>query len=301
MSNRCLKSLYREALDCLIQANVEDAEITVLFVIEHVFEAPYLRLLSRDIDVPDKKYQSVFSILKQCISGVPLAYVLGTAHFNGSLYFVHNGVLIPRPETEELVFYATRIIRWLGEQSIFPMIFECGVGTGVISIELCKVFPALNFYGWHISSVAIENARKNRYHHHAFNLTLNQGDFFEHAIHLVDAKKPFVLVSNPPYISPHDFDGLSEHVNREPKSALVAEENGTAIVSKLVDFSIRWNAILICEIGHDQSLFFEKKYSDQSLFFIKDLSGHLRFLVFFPSSVLMDDQMRSMLNQVCHP
>lgn len=297
MQNSRIQSLYRDALDYLVGANIDDAELTVLFVIEHVFERPYLSLLSNDMMVSSDQYDQVFSLLNGCVSGTPLAYLLGTVNFNGTTYDVDPGVLIPRPETEELVQYSSRIIRWLLNQSIASVIFECGVGTGVISIELSKLFPSLSFHGWDISSLAIENAVKNCDRHHISNILLHHGDFFEGVAQRKGAVKQQVLVSNPPYISECDFDQLDEHVKREPKTALIAEEQGTAIISRLIDVSIQQNMILICEIGYDQRLFFQEKYPRHRLLFIQDLSGHDRFVVFFPSFFQLDDGLLNQLNQ----
>jgi release factor glutamine methyltransferase len=292
-----MQSLYRDALRYLVGATIDDAELTVLFVIEHVFEQSYLSLLSNDIVVSTEQYDHVFSILNGCVSGTPLAYLLGTVDFNGRTYDVDRGVLIPRPETEELVQYSSRIIRWLLNQSIASVIFECGVGTGVISIELSKLFPFLSLYGWDISSLAIKNAQKNCDRHHISNLLLHHGDFFEGLAQRKSASKQQVLVSNPPYISECEFDQLDEHVKREPKTALIAEEQGTAIISRLIDVSIQQKMILICEMGHNQRSFFQKKYAQYQLVFIQDLSGHDRFLVYFPSFFQLDDDLLNQLNQ----
>jgi release factor glutamine methyltransferase len=287
--------LYRDALDYLVASTIDDAEVTVLFVIEHVFGRPYLSLLSNDMVVSSEAYNQVFSILNGCVLGTPLAYLLGTADFNGSSYIVDSGVLIPRPETEELVQYSACIIRWLNNQTISPVIYECGLGTGVISIELSKLFPFLSFQGWDISSFAIENTIKNCHRHNISNLSVHHGDFFEGVSKCNDVANQCVLVSNPPYISDSDFDQLDEHVKREPITALVAQEDGTAIISQLINISIKRNMILICEMGYNQRLFFQEKYPDLRLFFIQDLSGHDRFLMFFPPFFQVEDEL---LNQI---
>ena len=221
MATSAIQSLYREALTRLLDSNFDDAELTVLFVIQHVFKQSYASLIATDIIVSKDQRDDVFSILGDCLKGIPLAYVIGTSEFNGSLYMVKPGVLIPRPETEELVHYSTQIIDWLYAKSILPVVLECGVGTGVISIELCKRFGSLSFYGWDISSVAVENALQNCNLHGVENLSINHGDFFEHASDQMDHAVPHVLVSNPPYISEDALLSWTHMLNVNQKQHLL--------------------------------------------------------------------------------
>jgi len=222
--------------------------------------------------------RQVFSLLAQCLDGDPLAYVLGSAEFNGRQYRVQPGVLIPRPETEELVAIAKAIIHDLDD----PIVFECGVGSGVISLELAQVFSQLSFFGWDTSSLAVATTRCNIDRFGLSNVSVVEGDFFSMVIAQHDPIIPHVLVSNPPYISSMDYCSLDTQVKREPISALVADNNGLSVIFELLEFSIAMSMILVCEIGHQQKVLILNEYPNVPLYFSKDISGHDRILCYFP-------------------
>ena len=113
------------------------------------------------------------------------------------------------------------------------------------------------------------------------NLSIHHGDFFTLSSDQCVVSSPNILVSNPPYVSEDEYELMDEHVKREPKPALVASNNGTSIISKLIDFSISNEVILICEIGYQQRKILQDKHLDVLLFFAKDLTGHDRFLFIF--------------------
>ena len=296
MPSKSIQCLYRDGFDYLTCANFLDIEVTILFVIQHVFNEEYLSLVAKDAVATLDQQQHVFSLLDACLSGQPLAYVLGSAEFNGRRYVVQPGVLIPRPETEELVQLSVHMIQWLFSQAISPVVFECGLGSGVISLELAQLFSQLSFFGWDVSSVATDTTRINMTQFGVDNLSIQQGDFFSLALDQYMPSKMHVLISNPPYVSESEYALMEEHLKREPKIALVALNNGVSIISQLIEFSVAHSMILICEIGFKQRGMLLEKYPHLSLFFTKDLSGHDRFLFYFPMEMLPSDELKNKLN-----
>ena len=158
MENKPINICYRNWLNQFNAIQFPDAEVTLLFIIEHVMQAKYLMLLSGD-GINDTQYRRIDDIIQRCLQGEPLAYLLQSAVFNGHHYFVKKGVLIPRPETEELVHLAIQRIQDLLQRYSSLTILECGFGSGVISIELALMFPKLSFFAWDISSNAVEVAK----------------------------------------------------------------------------------------------------------------------------------------------
>ena len=99
-----------------------------------------------------------------------------------------------------------------------------------------------------------------------------------------------------PYVSEEEYKLMDEHVKCEPKIALVAPDNGISIISKLIEFSKANEMILICEIGYQQRNALQDKYSEETLFFAKDLTGHDRFLFYFPSQFNPSFELKHQLN-----
>lgn len=279
MENKPINACFR---DWLIQFNAvhfPDAEVTVLFIIEHVMQIKYSQLLSTD-GINAIQYQQIDALVKRCLRGEPLAYVLQSAAFNGRNYFVREGVLIPRPETEELVQLAIHRIDEL--MSTYPSltVLECGFGSGVISIELALKYPQLSFFAWDISMHAHEVATKNKETYSVTNLQLRHGDFFENVIREDVIHSPCLIVSNPPYISDIEFVQLDDAVKREPKEALVAPNHGMAIILELLRISGQYSCDCICEMGFRQRPLL-REYVGKNCTFHVDLSGHDRFLTLF--------------------
>ena len=215
----------------------------------------YSQLLSTD-GINAIQYQQIDALVKRCLRGEPLAYVLQSAAFNGRNYFVREGVLIPRPETEELVQLAIHRIDEL--LSTYPSltVLECGFGSGVISIELALKYPQLSFFAWDISMHAHEVATKNKETYSVTNLQLRHGDFFDNVIKEDVIHSPCLIVSNPPYISDIEFVQLDDAVKREPKEALVAPNPGMAIILELLRISGQYSCDCICEMGFDNGHFY---------------------------------------------
>ena len=143
----------------------------------------------------------------------PIQYVLGKAEFMGEWYAVEPGVLIPRPETEELV-------RWISlSKGEGVNILDIGTGSGCIAIALAAMYPEAKVTAWDISEKALEVARKN-----AKRLAVNVN--FEQVDILANSQQPKansydIIVSNPPYICNKEREAMEQNVlNYEPHEAL---------------------------------------------------------------------------------
>jgi release factor glutamine methyltransferase len=154
--------------------------------------------------------------------GEPLAYILGYRDFYGRRFFVTPDVLIPRPETEDIITLA---------KDLKPQkILDVGAGSGCIAITLALELPDTQIAALDISEEALRIAQKNAAHHHA---TVT----FYHSNLLNDYQpEPNTLViANLPYV---DKDwGWLEHksLDYEPSLALYADANGLALIFQLID------------------------------------------------------------------
>ncbi len=142
----------------------------------------------------------------------PIQYVLGEAHFYNRTFKVTPDVLIPRPETEEL-------IEWIvgDAHGTTPQLFDIGTGSGCIAITLAKELPGATVHACDISAKALTIAQYNAKHNDA-PITIRQQDI------LTDKNSPIqydIIVSNPPYITQSEQQAMSSNVlSYEPHLAL---------------------------------------------------------------------------------
>lgn len=177
-----------------------------------------------ELDCYTGKYSSLPAnkkeLLKNAIDRLkqfePIQYIQGHAPFYGYSFFVAPGVLIPRPETEELV----ELI--ISKSSKNSCILDIGTGSGCIAITLSKKIPGAVTEGWDISEEALEIARRNNKELNA-NVTFRQVDILNY---IPEKKKFDVIVSNPPYITEKEKAEMHRNVLEwEPDSALFVPDN----------------------------------------------------------------------------
>lgn len=172
------------------------------------------RLMYKEQELTSPQRQLFDSYLADLLSGKPVQYVFGEADFFGLKFYVDENVLIPRPETEELVQWV------IDENSAGPLsVLDIGTGSGCIAISLKYKKPQFNVSGCDISSGALEVARQNAANN---KVTVN---FFSRDI--LDTTRPSsteiydIIVSNPPYIPPVAKGNMNGNVlDYEPHLAL---------------------------------------------------------------------------------
>ncbi len=217
------------------------------------------------------------SALERRISREPLGYILGTVGFFREEYKVTPDCLIPRPDTEILVEYAVKSIP---EGSLF---LDLCAGSGCIGISTLANTVSTECISVDISDHALEltleNAERNGVSSRLKTLScdlLNDTPVLN--------KKPFAVLSNPPYISPDVYEELSREVHLEPKIAFVADDEGMAFYNRLIPMAMA----MICdegfaafEIGYDQGEAVKNVASRNGCRteIIKDYSGNDRVAV----------------------
>jgi release factor glutamine methyltransferase len=171
-------------------------------------------------------------ILTQLQSGQPIQYILGETIFYGLPFKVNPSVLIPRPETEELV---DLIIKENINRKV--SILDIGTGSGCIAVSLQKKLPLSKVFGLDVDKNAIDLATQNAI------LNAVEIDFITaDALNLKSQNYPLydIIVSNPPYIAHAEKQGMSPQVlDFEPHLALfVADENPLIFYDKISDFAL---------------------------------------------------------------
>ena len=197
----------------------------------------------------------------------PFEYITNSVSFYSEEFYIDEGALIPRPETEILI---DKVIKRVENKNAVMTFVEVGVGSGIISIMLALHFKNAKFIAVDISLKAIEVAKRNIV---KFGLQdrieLRLGSLLEPISEEID-----YLVSNPPYIA--DDESLESNLAYEPQNALFGGTIGDEIINELLDEVLKRNInFFTCEMGYDQkgkiTKYLENKnYKD--LEFYKDLS-----------------------------
>jgi release factor glutamine methyltransferase len=186
------------------------------------------------------------ALCRRC-AGEPVQHLTGRQQFRHLDLEVRPGVFIPRQETEVLVEAAIEGIVDIRE----PVTVDVGTGTGAVALSLKRERDDAVVYATDLSPEAVQLARRNA-DRHGLDVTVLEGDLLEplppNVVGSVD-----LVVSNPPYVRPEEYDDLPEEVKADPELALLG---GTSIHAKLAEESPRWlrpGGVLVLEIGADQA------------------------------------------------
>lgn len=235
----------------------------------------YIRAFGQNV-VYEKEENLFNKIVEEKLSGKPLAHIIGEAEFMGRLFSVGPTVLIPRPETEELVEETIKNLPLKRPSRILDL---CS-GSGCIAISLAFTFPSAEIIGADISPEALRVARKN-----AENMNLGrkvnfvQSDIFEN----IEGKFDFII-SNPPYIPTDVIATLSPEVRNEPRLALDGGPDGLDVIRQIISSAPAYltpGGLLALEIGCAQSEKVLKFFNAEEWeipFSRKDFAGIERFI-----------------------
>ncbi len=203
--------------------------------------------------------------------GEPIQYVLNEAWFGGRKYYVDNRVLIPRPETEELIQW---ILASHGEPT--KSILDLGTGSGIIPISIKQKRPTWNVVALDISAGALEVAQKNALEAEV-DVIFYQADMFEDW-----PSEPNIVVSNPPYIPPQLACTLSQNVlDYEPSLALFSSvDDGLDFYRAIANqFRKKENiAEVYLELNNEKALETKALFNGFTVEIKLDVNGHQRMM-----------------------
>lgn len=265
MSKR-LKELHEEIAQRLrgvVESPRREAELLLMGFLEK----DILYFITHQEDMIDDNDPKLIEWIERRTANVPLEYLTNRVSFYSETFYIDEGALIPRPETEHLI---DEIVARISSKEAITIV-EVGVGSGIISIMLARHLPNARFIAVDISPKALAVARRNI---ELFNLTnrieLREGDLLSCVDEPID-----LLVSNPPYIA-NDVS-LESNLSYEPQNALFGGEIGDEIIRRLLDeVYARQIPMFVCEMGFDQRTKVQeylKSFSVQSLEFYKDLAS----------------------------
>ncbi len=231
--------------------------------------------------------QRIDQAVERVLRGEPIQYVTGIAHFYGYEFEVDPQVLIPRPETEELVFTAISWINSLDEKPI--EILDIGTGSGCIAIVLKRKLPGASVVAVDISHAALDLARRNA-RKSGVEILFREVDFSDplrtNQLGIFD-----LIISNPPYIGEKERELLSQQVLFEPPMALFPPQGDVQFfyrqIFQFCGEHLAPDGCLLVELNEFQAedtLKIARNYNClRDLEIIKDMQGKKRILRAFRS------------------
>ena len=227
-------------------------------------------------EVTEEEKQFVEEIYQKLAAHIPAQYIIGHAEFFGMQLKVDERVLIPRPETEELV---ELILTENPEKNL--KVLDIGTGSGAIALALAKNRPDWSVTAADISQDALDLSLENA-NAQNLNLSFIKSDCFSE----ISAKYD-IIVSNPPYISREDQEEVGLNVlHSEPHLALFADEDGLAIYRRIAEDSkdyLNDGGKIYLEIGYKQGqsvpALFMENLPEKRVRTLKDQFGQDRMVV----------------------
>lgn len=180
----------------------------------------------------------LLQILDELKIGRPLQYILGETEFYGLTFKVNPSVLIPRPETEELVDWVLKEVRVLKSETSLLKILDIGTGSGCIPVALKMHLPWAEVFAIDISAGALETAQQNADLNQT-EIHLVQDDILNPRKDLIINNKYSVIISNPPYVTVSEKEQMHRNVlEYEPHSALfVQDDDPLVFYHAIADFA----------------------------------------------------------------
>lgn len=267
----------------LAAAGVTDSYREAQLLLAHALGLRTLDIvINRGQVIKAAKISRYKQIVEQRRRRMPLAYIVGKKSFLHWDFFVQEGVLIPRPETELLVETAVSALKhtWKGKPLLLA---DIGTGCGAIGLSLAALLPRARVHAVDISSLALTVAKKN-----AALLGIEQRVRF----HQGDLLQPLTrwqgmfacITANLPYISNGEYACLEPELYFEPRDALVAGENGLALYRRLISNVRNYlvpGGLLYLEAGWLQGGAVVKLCNENHLSgaeILRDLAGHQRII-----------------------
>lgn len=241
---------YIKELEYISDTPKLDTEIILQKVLGDV-DRLYIQL-NLNQKLSDDELEEFNIMINERLAGRPIAYIVNNREFMGLDFFVEEGVLIPRPDTEPLVEEIIELTKGKDDLNIV----DIGTGSGAISVSLAKYIKNCYVYSLDISKKALSIGKKNAISNNVDSkIEFIESDLFSG---IKDRNIQLdLIVSNPPYIRKKDIDTLHTQVkDYEPYIALEGGEDGLdfyrAITKESVDYLIS-GGILAFEVGHDQA------------------------------------------------
>ena len=270
-----LAQLFSDFEEELIRQGEEAESLSFVYrSLKNLTFTDFVFALQQEVNEEEKKF--IEEIFQQLAAHKSAQYIIGHADFYGIQLKVDERVLIPRPETEELVVL---ILSENPETNL--SVLDIGTGSGAIALALAKNRPAWSVTAADISQDALDLASESA-RNQKFNIFFKKSDCFAEI-----SEKYDIIVSNPPYISREDESEVGLNVlHSEPHLALFADEDGLAIYRRIAEDAKDYltdGGKIYLEIGYKQGqsvpALFRKYLPEKRIRTLKDQFGQDRMVV----------------------
>jgi len=286
------KELLTDGIAILTKSDIQSASTNAELLLCH-----YANLSKIELSFKKNEIINDISIIENYKKGIierstnkPLQYIIGQITFYNISLYINENVLIPRPETEELVELVIKNSTALLKTKTPEInIIDLCSGSGCVSLALAKHYEKhknINIVGIDISKDAVDVALFNKKNLSLKNINYINIDFFDFIKHQqsnTNSTKYDIIVCNPPYISESDYHQLDKELFFEPRIALTDEHNGLTFFQAIadnIDYLLSPKGTIFFECGLYQAekikRLFEEKH--HSAIIHKDFAGIDRFL-----------------------
>ena len=252
---------YKKELQPLYDTN--EIEAITLLVINEIADLSKAKIKAfPETEINVELVEKIDNVLAGLKTGQPVQYILGKTEFYGLPFYVNPSVLIPRPETEELVEW---VLQSVADKKLSTgSMLDIGTGSGCIAISLKKNLPAFKVSAIDISADALQTAKGNA-ELNQVEVNFIQQDILNYST--FEIPKNQIIISNPPYVTLHDKTQMHSNVTDfEPHTALFVPENDPLIFYKAIaDFAL-------VNLLPEGLLFFEinESYGEETVNMLKD-------------------------------
>lgn len=277
-----IKDVLKIGIESLNQIKIEDALLKARILLANILDKNKEYLLIHDEEEINEKIVNLYmQKIEELKNHKPIQYIIKKQEFMGFDFYVDENVLIPQPDTENLVEEVLFIINSIKDKSL--KILDLCTGSGAIAISLSKILNSdkILIYGSDISEKALKIAQDNAIQNCSKVVFLKSNIFNE----INNNYKFDIIVSNPPYIETKTIEELSEEVKYEPHLALDGGEDGLYFYREIIKNAKKYlnpNGYLAFEIGYNQKKQVEKLLEEngyKNIYSRKDLSGNDRVVV----------------------
>ncbi len=272
-----INQLLKTGVDIIKNREYGNPVLEATMVLESLLNVNRIYIYTHGKEKVDKAIEDEFlKIMEKRATGYPIQYILKEKEFMGLNFYIEEGVLIPRPDTEILVEY---IIKYIdinyGNREV--KLLDLGFGSGAIVLSIAHYKRQVQAFGVDNSDIALKVANINKDKFNLENVKLYSGDLFSK---IENGEKFHIIASNPPYISTDEIQNLQNEVRDfEPIEALDGGEDGLDFYRKIIPDSKKYlnpNGLLIFEIGFEQGPMVKEIFLDEgfkNVEILKDLQG----------------------------
>jgi release factor glutamine methyltransferase len=295
MVRHTIEKLLKDGLNIIEKRDYNNPFLDVQLILSYLLQKDRIYLhMNKDEEVENDVSKKYYEMVERRNIGYPLQYMINSQEFMGLNFFVQEGVLIPRPDTEVLVEKIINIVNHTQLKNKTIKILDIGTGSGAIALSLAYYLKNSIVTAIDISDVAIVTAKINMDKIGLSNVSIIKADILHQDINSDLNEKYDIVVSNPPYIEKSVIEKLQTEVSKyEPKLALDGGIDGLNFYRRIVDTFKNMHSeqgILAVEIGYNQKKEVTKIFENADLFSEietdKDLSGNDRIVTGYFSTIV---------------